>query len=84
MEGERQRRIERERESVNAGLGWMPSLLMTQRHVLRLEVGGIRVHNRFRSTDAAPIQIVPGGCRLSAPKVSGAIMASFFLRVGKH
>lgn len=62
----------------------MLSLLMTQRHVLGLEVGGIRVHNRFRCSDAAPIQTVPGGCRLSAPKVSGEIMVSFFLRAGKH
>lgn len=79
--GEREKDGERERWSVNAGLGWLPSLLMTQRHVLRLEVGGIRVHNRFWSTDAAPIQTV---ARLSALKVSGEIMVSFFLRVGKH
>lgn len=44
---------EREREeSLNAGLGRTPSLLMTQRHVLGLEVGGIRVHNRFQSKKA--------------------------------
>lgn len=61
----------------------MLSLLMTQRHVLGLEVGGIRVHNRFRCTDAAPIQTVPGGCGLSAPKVSGEIMASFLFAGGE-
>lgn len=34
-------------------LAWdVPSLLMTQRHVLGLEVGGIRVHNRFQSMGA--------------------------------